>query len=96
MSLPDDHEPITEEWWREWFGAAAVDGWGCLTQSVCVDIGFILRFNRLDGLVTLRVDDAVLCLSQVRTRGDVRELCRLLGEKSTAGRPQHGPMTPPQ
>ena len=78
--MSDDHEPITEEWWCEYFGPATSE----LTQMVFFENGFALRFGRLSGIVSLARGNSVLCLNNVKTRGDVRELCRLVGWEKPA------------
>ena len=86
--MSDDHEPITEEWWAEWFGAANIVEEFRLTQSIELRDGFTLRLDWLSTWPTLRKGNVVMCLPNVTTRGDVRELCRLVGwEKPHAALP---------
>jgi len=72
----DDDEPITDEWWLETFNAIYVE----LTDD------FMLYLNAEGKVIlhaegTLEHDDNVywMDLTHVKTRGDVRRLCAVLG-----------------
>ncbi len=71
----DDNEPVEAGWWGNTFDTQHVELSGCF-----------LLYLRDDGHIALhaegpRCDDSVytLTLEPIKTRGDVRRLCRVLG-----------------
>ena len=73
MPVDDSGEPITEEWWR---GRVSISRWFnlCIQPGSCSE--FDLEFSH-GKVLLIKGSDAQL--TNVKTRGDLRELCRLLG-----------------
>ena len=64
----DSDEPITAEWWKEHCGILSKGFY-----EIWLDVDGIVYIGSADELET---DDAIV---NVKTRGDIRDLCRLLG-----------------
>lgn len=83
----DDDEPITAEWWQSVAGEKR-NGGNWLQpkgQSPLMPLAVVLRLSSDEQDVSLWMDDRIkwheLDLPAVRTRGDVRQLVKLLGRE---------------
>lgn len=79
----DDGEPVTEEWFRSVVGGGDFQAWsdGSKTPAAFCDAELSIYIDEV-GLICLRLETdlyGIDFLPQVKTRGDVRRLCRALG-----------------